>query len=416
VFRLYLRSYQLDCTVVEPARAAFRTGGSVEVRMAAAGAAGGALMLAGRFAESAALVAEAVPVAARHSGPGRTHADSMPVALGAMRCDLPDPVGAASLAEAAYESTLQPADLLGQALSAFSLARIALARGRPETALRWARESRFAAEHLRLGGVCRWACALHLQAAVQLGADSEAAEAFDYLCRHPTGTRTVRLFDMEVARAHAWRAAALGDAAGVRGALVDEVARHGDLGAVGTGTLGALDLVRLGEPAAATRLLRAYPPAGGWLLGAVTVDYAIAAETRDGTALVAVAQRFAGYDMPLHAAEAAMLAASLWRTAGDQRAGGRARLLADTQLSRCENPITPGLRLGGPAGDLTVREREMALAAAHGESAAAIAARLHLSERTVENHLHRAYAKLGVAGRGELRAALAVAPPADRLR
>lgn len=411
VFRLYLRSYQLDCTVVEPALAGFRTGGSVEVRLAAAGAAGGALMLAGRFAECAALVAEAVPIAARHSGSGRTHADSMTVALGAMRCDLPDPVGAAALAEAAYEATLQPADLLGQALTAFSLARIALARGRPVTALRWARESRFAAGHLRLAGVCRWASALRLQAAVQLGADSETAEALDDLRRHPTGARTVRLFDMEVARAQAWRAAALGDAAGVRDALVDEVARHGDLGAVGAGTLGALDLVRLGEPAAAARLLRAYPPPGGWLLGAVTVDYAVAAETRDATALVTVARRFAGYDMPLHAAEAAMLAASLWRTAGDQRAGEQARLLADTQLTHCENPTTPALLIGGPAGELTGREREMALAAAHGESALAISARLHLSERTVENHLYRAYAKLGVAGRSGLRTALAIDPP-----
>jgi DNA-binding CsgD family transcriptional regulator len=86
------------------------------------------------------------------------------------------------------------------------------------------------------------------------------------------------------------------------------------------------------------------------------------------------------------------------------------------QEKRCENPITPALRLGGPAGDLTGREREMALAAAHGESAPAISARLHLSERTVENHLHRAYAKLGVSGRSELRAALAIAPPDGPLR
>jgi DNA-binding CsgD family transcriptional regulator len=411
VFRLYLRSYQLDCSVVEPARQAFRTGGSVEVRLAAAGAAGGALMLAGRFAECAALVAEAVPVAVGHSGSGRTQADSMAVALGAMRCDLPDPVGAVAVAQAAYEATLQPADLVGQALTAFSLARIALARGRPATALRWARESRFAAGHLRLHGVCRWASALRLQAAVQLEAADEAADAIDDLRRHPAGAAAVRLFDMEVARGYAWRAAARGDAGEARDILVGEVTRHGECGAVGTGTMGALDLVRLGEPAEAARLLRAYPPPHGWELGAATVAYAGAAAARDAPGLIAVAQRFASYGMPLHAAEAAMLAGALWRAAGDPRAGGRARLLADTQLAGCEDPVTPALRLGGPAGQLTGREREMVLAVAHGESAPAIAARLHLSERTVENHLHRAYTKLGVAGRGELRTALAVTTP-----
>ena len=71
-----------------------------------------------------------------------------------------------------------------------------------------------------------------------------------------------------------------------------------------------------------------------------------------------------------------------------------------------------------PRGDarlaeLTQREREVLLAVAEGLSNAEVAERLFLSTRTVENHLQRVYSKLGVAGRGELRAALRSMPGHD---
>jgi DNA-binding CsgD family transcriptional regulator len=256
-------------------------------------------------------------------------------------------------------------------------------------------------------GVCRWASGLWLQAAVQLDAEAEVAEAIADLDRHPGGPHSVRLFDIEVARGHAWRASMRGDGAGVRNALVEEITRHGELGAVVPATLGALDLTRLGEAVTAAHLLRTFPPPEDWALGRATLDYAAAAAARNAAGLATVAQEFAAYGMPLHAAEASMMAAAIWRTMSERRAYERARLFADTQIARCEDLTTPALRLGGPAGSLTAREREMAMAAAGGESTQAIAARLHISQRTVENHLHRAYAKLGVAGRAELRAALA---------
>jgi DNA-binding NarL/FixJ family response regulator len=51
---------------------------------------------------------------------------------------------------------------------------------------------------------------------------------------------------------------------------------------------------------------------------------------------------------------------------------------------------------------LTAREQEVVALASAGRSNREIAAELVLSLRTVENHLHRAFAKLGVASRSEL--------------
>ncbi|QDY11583.1 helix-turn-helix transcriptional regulator [Micromonospora sp. HM134] len=55
-----------------------------------------------------------------------------------------------------------------------------------------------------------------------------------------------------------------------------------------------------------------------------------------------------------------------------------------------------------PADPLTSRERLVVELAAGGATNAEIAGRLVLSVRTVENHLSRAYAKLGINSRGDL--------------
>lgn len=419
VSRLYLRSYRLDCSSLDAALARYEaaapTPGSpheeperVETRLAAASAAGAALMLAGRYADAAELIGQAVPLAAQHTGPSRVHADSMRPAGGWMRCAMRDPAGGFAQVHAAYEASLNPPDRTAQALSAFALGMVALMLGRPATALRWARESFVVAEGMQRP-VCRWAAAVRLQAAAQHGDETELAAAAADLDRYRGGPDRNLLFEMEVARGRAWRAGVQADSTSVRRLLGDEITRHCECGASGSATLGALDLVRLGAADLAARLLADYPPPAGWALGELAVRYARAASTGDAAALLAIAQRFAGFGMALHAAEAATLAAAAWQRAGEPRAAARARLLAELQLGAGETATTPALAAAGPLIGLTDREREVALAAARGEPTRAIAARLHVAERTVENHLHRAYGKLGVSGRTELRHALVAA-------
>jgi DNA-binding CsgD family transcriptional regulator len=77
-------------------------------------------------------------------------------------------------------------------------------------------------------------------------------------------------------------------------------------------------------------------------------------------------------------------------------------------LARCDGAQVPTLSVPTPA--LTSRERQIAKLAAAGVPSKEIADQLYLSARTVDNHLLRVYAKLGVAGRAELSAALRALP------
>ena len=116
--------------------------------------------------------------------------------------------------------------------------------------------------------------------------------------------------------------------------------------------------------------------------------------------------RFARLGARLLAAEAATEAAQAFQQHGDGRAaaamGARATALAEA----CEGARTPGLSSVVMVVPLTSRERDIATLAAQGESSKAIAARLFLSVRTVNNHLQSVYSKLGVTGRGQLAGAM----------
>ena len=106
------------------------------------------------------------------------------------------------------------------------------------------------------------------------------------------------------------------------------------------------------------------------------------------------------------AAEAAHAVAAAYQASGNARRS--AELTREyTRLSylcgSVRSPLVVDLDTVVP---LTRRELEIALLAASGPSSKAIAERLHVSVRTVDNHLRIIYSKLGVSSRGALADAL----------
>jgi DNA-binding NarL/FixJ family response regulator len=245
---------------------------------------------------------------------------------------------------------------------------MARALGRLEEARRWLREARSIKPFAQL---CESA---YVEA--MLGNDARdllaAAEA-----HAPQGTRPYR-YGLWLARIWAGGASPF--------VAAEDVRAHGELAAE---ALLLHEAVRLGYAASAVERLRELASSTTGLLVPVYAAHAEALVRNDSDALMAVAARFEEAGMMLHAAEAA--AAS----------GNRA--LYSRLVGMCEGARTPALMATTP---LTRREREIAALAVRGLTNKEIAVSLVISVRTVDNHLSNAYAKLGIATRGELSLAL----------
>jgi DNA-binding NarL/FixJ family response regulator len=161
------------------------------------------------------------------------------------------------------------------------------------------------------------------------------------------------------------------------------------------------DAVRLGAARQVVdRLGELATQAEGDLVG-LYAAHALAAAHHDGQALDQVAASFAAASRNLLAAEAAAQAALAHRRVGRQASARAAAATSARWLEACQGARTPALvTLEAPR--LTARELEIAKLASGGLTNREIAERLGTSVRTVDNHLHQAYTKLGIGGRGEL--------------
>ncbi len=199
----------------------------------------------------------------------------------------------------------------------------------------------------------------------------------------------------------AWTAYATGDLP----AAISAACRAADLahaaGMPGVEALARYDLCRLGAHPDLDRL-----HAIDHELARLTATAAEALRHRDGAhALETAAQDFETRGYRLHAAEAYTVAA---RRHHRHRRTTRAQL-ADARAARLRAAFPAArtllLRDDRLIGCLTARERDVVFLAVR-HSSAEIAAKLDLAVPTVNNNLARAYIKLGITGRPELRALL----------
>jgi DNA-binding CsgD family transcriptional regulator/tetratricopeptide (TPR) repeat protein len=130
----------------------------------------------------------------------------------------------------------------------------------------------------------------------------------------------------------------------------------------------------------------------------------------DPDRLEASSAAFAGLGADVFAAEAAADAGRAARRNGEARRATRLLQRAATLAATTEGAQTPALLMPDELTPLTAREREIATLAASGLTSDAIAKRLFVSVRTVDNHIQHVYQKLGIGSRTELAEAMTSRP------
>jgi DNA-binding CsgD family transcriptional regulator len=316
---------------------------------------------------------------------------------------------AEALATSCYQRSVAICWPFGTAVWALWLGEAGRARGELTAALRWFRE----AAALVRGHDFRHPYCLPIghgvlgcfgRAAAQAGEAAEAQTALadaDALAR--PSTAGMNSFFGPI---HAWVAVAQGEVTtGIELALkTAHIERH--RGNASFEVIALHDVVRLGVPALVVRRLAELASVVEGRLAPLYADHAAAMAAADGAGLDAIAVAFAELGYTLLAAEAATQAAAAHQSAGCRARAGASAARARALATRCDGACTPALATLIPALDLTRREAEIARLAATGLSSRAIADRLMVAVRTVDNTLGAVYAKLGVGGRNELAAAL----------
>ncbi len=384
----------------EEALALARTVADRPAQLQAAMIAGWGLFIGGRPAEAVELAERFLPAAERDSEAAPFAADWLRKVLCASHWIAGRLPEAAAVGEAAYEDATRRHADSARALHAFVLGWVAREQGRIRTAASWFRDGlgvfrevdMFSHLHACLAELARCEAMLgNVDEAEALLAEVEPARVgFRMACTAELG--------------RAWIAAARGYPPGAARSAAAAAALVGERGQHTFEALALSDAARLGDASAAARLAALAERLDAPLLR-MRARQAEALAAADPEALVRCSQELERVGAALLAAEAAADAARRFGDAGRSSSARTAAARARSLAARCEGASTPALAQLG-AEPLTPREREVATLAAQGLANRAIAERLVISVRTVDNHLHRAYAKLGVGGRGELAATL----------
>jgi DNA-binding CsgD family transcriptional regulator len=367
-----------------------------------------ALQLLGRGDEAMAALEEAVlPFDEPDAPTDAVYLGMLVVALGLVAVDLGRFADARIFAEGGHQETVTSGIVLAQAWFAMILGRTSMAEGDLVDAERWFREAATCfgqtgnRPHERL---CLFSAAWAL---AQQGRPEQARALAEEAREIDAGH--VRLQEPIILRSEAALAMAEGDRPGAIALLNDaaDVSQKLELRAE---ELGALhDLARLGEAHEVVERVEVLAAEVDGPLAALKLRHVKAAIEADAVDLGQVADRFDDLGAGLFAAEAAAQASHAARSKGDHQLARRWAARAEELIEEVGPVATPALELRAEVVRLTDREREVAALAARRVPSKEIAAQLALSRRTVDNHLQRAYTKLGVNDRQGLAEALGIA-------
>jgi DNA-binding NarL/FixJ family response regulator len=370
-------------------------------RSVSAAVSAAALAYLGRCRETLAFVEQAVPAALE-----RGHALVVPqllVAQAAALAHMGELEQACRLTEWMRTVALDDGHLDATSVFGVILGEIHLRQGRPGSAARIFRDSSGLMAERDVFGYRPWALSGLARAKALCGEPDSAAVLLDEARR----VRAIsRHFDMSLYLAEI----ELNRVTGRTDAAVD-AARAGvawarDAGMVGEEAQALEAWLRIAPSVdIASRLSELASLTDSELVVALA-EYARAALARQAGALLAVADRFGVMGAWWLAAEAATAAAATLEQGRKVRAAKSAARKAAGYAERCDGG-RPAIDVNAAAVRLTKREREVVTLVVAGNSTKEIAQRMYLSPRTVENHLHHAYVKLGVTDRATLAAALA---------
>jgi len=143
----------------------------------------------------------------------------------------------------------------------------------------------------------------------------------------------------------------------------------------------------------------------------VAARFGAALAAGDGAALAAASEDFERMGDLVAAVDAAAHAAIAFRGQGLRGSGFGCSARAEALAERC-GARTPTLAQASMRLPLTDREREVVMLIGAGLSNRDVAARLTISVRTVESHIHNSMAKTGTGSREDLAALLPRRQPA----
>lgn len=286
-----------------------------------------------------------------------------------------------------------------RASAQFALGRVLTAQGHIAEALEHLRECVALLRQEDAGNLLPQAIAMLTQTLAYADRAQEAHDMFASVPEDPKGAQILQEFALKLGQP--WLLAAQGETTRAASLLVAAAAEARRLGLLGIEPMYRHDALRLGRLDQQEQLAALRTQVDGPIV-ALYSDHANALAHGDGDALDAVAAGFAGLPALLLAAEAATEASIAHGRAGFRAKASAASARAAGWLAETGDAHTPVISLGPTEDPLTAREREIARLAADGLSNKEIAERLVLSVRTVESHVYRACAKLGVTDRRAL--------------